>query len=133
MIELSIVIDGGSLANGTEKSIGYGSFLFENTRKHFHRTFGEGVTNNEAEYLSLISALEHVQEAFDAAATEHSSISLTIKTDSQLVIGQLTQGWKVKATNLLPLVNRALDLVELFGQVRFIKISGQEMKKILGH
>lgn len=58
-------------------------------------TFDHG-TNNEMEYTALIQALSDPR-AQDA----------TIFTDSQLLVGQLTQGWKVRAENLRPLNERA--------------------------
>jgi len=53
-------------------------------------------TNNEMEYRALLSALA------DARAER-----ATIFTDSQLLVGQLTRGWKVKAENLRPLHSEA--------------------------
>jgi ribonuclease HI len=57
------------------------------------------VTSNEAEYEAIIVAL---QEAVDGD---------TIYTDSQLVVGQVTMGWKVRAGNLRALNERAKSLL----------------------
>ncbi len=59
---------------------------------------GERVTNNEAEYKGLIEALT-IAEAGDK-----------IITDSQLLVGHITQGWKVKAPNLRELYQQAKAL-----------------------
>lgn len=57
-------------------------------------------TNNEMEYTALIHAL-----------SDPRSEGATIFTDSQLLVGQLTQGWKVRAENLRPLNERAMALL----------------------
>jgi len=136
MYEFTITCDGGSLGNGSKDSIGYGSFMIAaedkvNTIHQLH--FGSGVTNNEAEYLALIGALDHLAVAFTAVAADLKTIKITIKTDSQLVIGQLSMGWKVKAPNLRPLAIKAAAKCQQFNEVKFTRISGDTMKKILGH
>jgi ribonuclease HI len=57
-------------------------------------------TNNEMEYTALIQALSDPRA--DGA---------TIFTDSQLLVGQLTRKWKVRAENLRPLNERARPLL----------------------
>ena len=58
-------------------------------------------TNNEMEYTALIHAL-----------SDPRSDGATIYTDSQLLVGQLTKGWNVRAENLQPLNERAKALLE---------------------
>ena len=94
--------------------------------------FGEGVTNNEAEYKTFIAALEHVRDAFTSVAANLEAIKINIRIDCQLIIGHINEGWKVKPS-LLPLKTKAAELCQLFGEVELIKISGDEMKTILGH
>ena|SRR2546422_7479984 len=57
-------------------------------------------TNNEMEYAALIAAL-----------SDPRSDGATILTDSQLLVGQLTQGWRVKAENLKPPHSEARKLL----------------------
>lgn len=136
ILELIITCDGGSLGNGTKESVGYGSYMInppEKVGKIFSLNFGKGITNNEAEYRSLLGALTHIEEAFTAVSTDLSTINLTIRTDSQLVISQLTREWNVKSKTLLPLVVEVENNINKFGVVRFEKISGDQMKTILGH
>lgn len=137
MPEFLITCDGGSRGNGAPNSEGYGSFLIqlldESQQLNNQLTFGTGITNNEAEYMSLIAALEHIATAFRSVAGDLKTIDLTVRMDSQLVIGQMAHDWKVKATNLIPLAVKAKSMISEFGSVRFEKISGEEMKTILGH
>ena len=57
-------------------------------------------TNNQNEYRSMILALKKAQPGD------------TIYADSQLIVNQLTKGWKVKAQHLYPLFCEANGLKE---------------------
>jgi ribonuclease HI len=63
------------------------------------KSFG-AMTNNQAEYAALIEALNHKD-----------CENKTIFTDSQLLVGHLTQGWKVNAEHLKPLRREAGELL----------------------
>jgi len=135
-MNLTIICDGGSLNNGTPNAVGYGSFMVlagdNKTGKIHQKQFGLGVTNSEAEYKAVISALEHVSVAFISAGIDLKTIQLTIRTDSQMVIGHVCNDWKIKP-HLIPLRNRAMELCDLFAWATFVKMTGDEMKRILGH
>jgi ribonuclease HI len=73
-------------------------------------------TNNEMEYQAVIQGLK--------ATREDGKYSAIVYSDSQLVIGQLSQNWKVKAANLLPLVEQARGQMRRFVSVRFVKVRG---------
>jgi len=138
LYDFIITVDGGSLGNGTEDSIGYGSYILEMPKKgiktnQFELKFGLGKTSNEAEYLSLLAALKKVIVIIEAPGNEVKDASVKIITDSQLVIGQCALGWKIKARNLFPLWQEAMVLISRFYRVTFEKISGDDMKLILGH
>ena len=60
------------------------------------------MTNNEAEYHGLIGVLEW--------ALKHGVTDLHVFSDSQLVVGQMTGIYRVKAKNLFPLFFRATEL-----------------------
>ena len=64
------------------------------------KTFTNEQTNNEMEYDAVIYALILAKD------------NDTICTDSQLVVNQLTKGWKVKARNLFVRYNHAKELYE---------------------
>lgn len=64
----------------------------------------EEKTNNEMEYKALIEALNY--------CLVNSISNPVIYTDSQLIVGQVTKGWKIKAEHLYPLVAFAKQLVE---------------------
>jgi ribonuclease HI len=138
MFDFIITADGGSLGNGTKESIGYGSFIVERGSSEtksvqFQRTFGAGITNNESEYRIVIEALIKVKDAIEASGHKATDYSILIKSDSALVIGQCSKGWKINAANLWPLFTNLMLLIGVFKVVQFEKLSGDEMKVILGH
>jgi ribonuclease HI len=138
MIRLIIVSDGGSKGNGAPDAFAYGSYTVScveaGTHKHESLIFESGMTNNEAEYLTLITAIRDIKDAFEHVGFNvKRDMEFLIKVDSQLIIGQLKKGWKVKAHNLKLMAAEAGRLIDAFGKVAFEQISGQEMKSILGH
>ncbi len=126
-----LTCDGGSRGNGSADSQGYGSWRVEvrngPTLGPYTREFGRGVTNNEAEYMALIAGLRHVAAY---AGPQH---TLEVRTDSQLVVGHLTMGWKVNAANLQPLVEEAEALLHRFAAFRIVKTPRTAIVAVLGH
>ena len=104
-----IVFDGGSLGNPGK---GYGSFDITRNGKLFDRQielqFGDAMTNNQAEYLSLIGALKSIVENPDV---DPENIAIIIRGDSKLVINQINGVWKVKHINMQPLWAEARGLL----------------------
>lgn len=103
-----IVFDGGSLGNPGK---GYGSFEITSGGEvicHQREEYGNNVTNNQAEYLTLIRALEWLDRFLDG---QRSSAKVRINGDSQLVINQVTGKWKIKAEQLRPYAERIRALM----------------------
>jgi ribonuclease HI len=69
------------------------------------------MTNNEAEYHAVIAGLE--------AAAGFSSGPVSVYSDSELVIRQLTGRYKVRAAHLIPLYRRVKALEETFDSVSY--------------
>lgn len=92
-----IIFDGGSKGNPGE---GYGSYEITAVRNGKSRTerleFGDNMTNNEAEYETLIGALSTLAERIEAAGKSPTAYTLDIRGDSQLVIFQVLGKWKAK-------------------------------------
>ena len=128
------VVDGGSRGNGAANE-GYGSYVLSTRdgRKETIRLDLGTATNNEAEYQTLIAALKDLVGRIQRADRAPSRYSLLAHTDSQLMVGQLTQGWKVKAANLRPLVDEAKDLMQAFGRCDLVKVPRDEIVRVLGH
>lgn len=127
---LCIVVDGGCLGNGLDNPTGYGSFaVFVNTTKVRTETFDlpECTTNNQAEYASWVKAFKYIIDN-----PKRMSLHWTIKGDSKLVIDQITGKAKCKNAGLKVhhfLATEALRIVD----AEIVRISGDEVKAILGH
>ncbi len=109
-----IVFDGGSLGNPGR---GYGSYILFGpddlieTKKLDYASHGPAVTNNQAEYLTLINALESLTAKLGNDAR---TASVSIWGDSNLVVNQVKGSWKVKNAELAPLVERARSSLNQF-------------------
>lgn len=74
------------------------------------RGIGEA-TNNVAEYTAVIDGLTRAREL--------GARSVTLRSDSQLLINQLTGRYRVKSPHLQPLHRRARSLGAGFEQITF--------------
>jgi ribonuclease HI len=90
-------------------------------------------TNNEAEYVAVISALVDLRGRIERAGKNPRNYSVAVHTDSQLVVGQLTRGWQVKAANLRSLVDEAATLIRTFGRCDLVNVPRDEIVRVLGH
>ncbi len=79
--------------------------------------FSENSTNNVAEYTALAKALQWL------LANNYSSHKVEVKTDSQLVVNQLTGDYKVKARRIMSLYKEVLFLKNRFQDIQIKWIS----------
>lgn len=114
MTVFNVYFDGGTSPGSSD---GYGSWevQFNGFSKRVQRQpflksdHGRAITNNVAEYLSLLGALEWLQSV---QGKEHYSVHIT--GDSMLVINQVNQNWRVRKHHLQKLVDRCCLLLEDF-------------------
>jgi len=72
------------------------------------------VTNNQAEYQALLAALRRARSL--------RAKSVTVRSDSQLLVRQMTGAYRVKHPGLLHLNRAVRRLLETFEQVRFTHV-----------
>ena len=107
-------VDGGARGNPGPAAVGYriedeaGGVLDESGR-----TIGVA-TNNEAEYRALITALER---AAALGATE-----VEVRSDSELLMRQMTGRYRVKSPHLKELWDEAQQAADRFERVRYIEV-----------
>lgn len=134
MTDYTIIFDGGSRGNPGQ---GYGSYaLRRNEDGKLRRSrlrFGDQVTSNQAEYQALIAALEDLIGTIEKARRSPGSFSVDIKGDSRLVMRQLDGSWKTKSLTLMPLRDRAEELLAQMGSVELTWQPREESVRILGH
>ena len=106
-MELNIYTDGGS--RGNPGISGYGLVIYDEKQKIICKEskFLGIKTNNEAEYLAIIAALDWVKKNQSFLKIN----KINFFADSQLMIRQLQGIYKVKAPTLLPLFSRVQQLL----------------------
>lgn len=125
-----IVFDGGSQGNPGH---GYGSFaIFEGNRAAgVHRLdFTGSLTNNEAEYQTLLSALRHL---LDQLGERAATATLEVRGDSALVLQQVLGAWKAKDDRMRALRDEARALLRRFKARRLVQQPREDTVKVLGH
>lgn len=108
MKKLLIYTDGA--ARGNPGLAGAGAVIKDESREiivSLKKFLGESKTNNEAEYLGVILALDWLSQNKIVAE------EIQFFFDSQLVTNQLSGVWKIKAQNLKPLVAKIKEKIRL--------------------
>jgi ribonuclease HI len=132
-IPIRIVFDGGSLGNPGR---GYGSYqiaIGDSEPRIVRLEFGSRVTNNEAEYLALINALEDAAATLQSQNVDPKGAKVEVFGDSQLVLKQTAGEWKARLPHLQALRDRARSLVDAFGAVALTWHPRINSVQILGH
>ncbi len=105
--------------------------------------FGKNFSSNEAEYKTLIYALEYIIKEYNAA-----NIELHIAGDSELVRNQVgyynvlsyqprkivwVDMWQTRKQHLQPYRNKARELLKQFKSFTYVHVPRKEIVAILGH
>ena len=129
-----ILFDGGSRGN---PGPAYGSYRL--TRVADGRSavvrldFEREMTNNEAEYQTLIAALEGLIERVEAAGRDPGGFTVEVRGDSALVLRQVEGTWKAKDDRMRALRNRVRELLARFKAHRLVLHGREESVRALGH
>lgn len=92
----------------------YGYVVYEGERKVAEGggLAGHNVTSNFAEYTALVEALKKLRERRVEGDIE-------VKSDSQLLVGHMSKGWKVKGGGYVEKLKEAKELLKEFRSVTF--------------
>ena len=110
---VTVYIDG--LAEPSNPGTGtYGYIIYEGPKKLAEGSglAGHGVTSNYAEYTALAEALKRLK----ALRIEG---DILVRSDSRLLVGHMSEGWKVKGGMYLEKYKEVKDLVKEFGSIVF--------------
>ncbi len=110
---MTVYVDG--LAMPSNPGTGtYGFVIYDGTRKLADGSglAGYEVTSNYAEYTALTEALKKLKELGIEG-------DVLIRSDSTLLVGQMSEGWKVKGGMYVDKLKEAKDLMKEFGSIRF--------------
>jgi ribonuclease HI len=129
-----LIFDGGSKGN---PGWGYGSYAITRTQdgaqRVEHLQLGDGYTNNEAEYDSLIAALQDLLERIEEAERQSQEFMVEVRGDSALVIKQLQGSWQAKEPRMRERRDHCRQLLGRFGAVQLRTQPREESVRVLGH
>ncbi|MDD5127053.1 MAG: ribonuclease HI family protein [Dehalococcoidales bacterium] len=118
MIKATIYTDGAARGNPGPAAIGVVIKDEQNTVvAHISQRLGV-TTNNQAEYRALIAGM---QKAIALGAQE-----VEIRSDSELMVRQLTGAYRVKNAGLKPLYEQAKKLLTQFHRCTFVNIPREQ-------
>lgn len=129
-----IVFDGGSLGNPGRA---YGSFRIASpepgtTPVSGRREFGLG-TNNEAEYWTLIAALQETLRLIESRKLSPEQLDLEVRGDSRLVLEQLRGKWRARDARMRDLRDLARAMLDRFHTARLVHQPRARTVRTLGH
>ncbi|MEA3460149.1 MAG: ribonuclease HI family protein [Chloroflexota bacterium] len=130
-----LIFDGGSHGN---PGPGYGSYALirkrDGPKRIVRLDFGDRqVTNNEAEYDTLIAGLEGLAGTIAEAGREVGEVTVEVRGDSKLVISQVNGTWKARDERMRARRNRVWELLGQFANCRLTLQPREESVKVLGH
>lgn len=123
MNKIIIYCDGGARGNPGPAALGV---YFSQSDKGYSKFLGKA-TNNEAEYSAVIFALKKAKHLIGGEEAEKAEIE--IKTDSELIVNQLSGKYKIKEQSLTPFFIEIWNLKQDFGKVNFVHIPREENKE----
>lgn len=129
-LSFEIVFDGGSLGNPGK---GYGSYEILSGGEVYklgREEYTGLITNNQAEYMTLIESLKWLADDLGDARTK---ATVNIHGDSKLVVNQINGTWKVKNERMAPLVQEAKKLFQQFGKCTIAWHPRAKSVERLGH
>ena len=120
--ELVIYTDGGSRGNPGPAAVGvYIPALRKRYGEYIQKT-----TNNVAEYRAIGFALKKVKQIIGTKKAEQTAVE--IRSDSQLVVNQLSGFFKLKKEELFAYFIQIWNLKQDFLEVRFTHVPREENK-----
>lgn len=128
MRKLIIYIDGGSRGNPGPSAIGVVVYNEKGQIfKKYSDYLGENFTNNEAEYQALIFAFKKIKSLFGKKIAKNQEME--IKSDSELLVKQLTGEYKILDSKIQSLFITAWNLKLDFKKVKFKLIPRDKNKE----
>ncbi|MBA3533407.1 MAG: ribonuclease HI family protein [Ardenticatenales bacterium] len=129
-----IIWDGGSKGN---PGLGYGSYQLTSVKNGKSRIekleFPGQMTNNEAEYETLIGALDTLARKIRERGRDPAQYHLDLRGDSLLVINQILGKWKAKDERMAAYRDRVRQLLKQFGAYTIRHHDRRHSVAALGH
>ena len=109
---VTVYVDG--LSQPSNPGVGtYGFVIYDGRKKVAEGSglAGRDVTSNYAEYTALAEALKKLISMGEG--------DVLVRSDSQLLVGQLSRGWKVKGGMYVEKMKEVRELMRGLGSIRF--------------
>jgi len=118
---VTVRVDGASRGNPGPAGVGAVVEFSDGTPSRELSAYIGETTNNVAEYRALLMALEE--------AGRHGARSITVYSDSELLVRQLNGEYKVKAAHLRPLHQEAQRRLRAFPAARILHVMREENRR----
>ena len=118
---LTVRVDGASRGNPGPAGIGAVVEFADGRPARELSAYIGLATNNVAEYRALLMALEE--------AGRHGAQSITVYSDSELLVRQMNGEYRVKAAHLRPLHLEARRRLRVFPAVRILHVMREENRR----
>ena len=129
-----LVFDGGARGN---PGPGYGSYDLTRRQDGKHDLVrldsGRQMTNNEAEYETLVAALQGLIERIEETGRAAGDFTVEVRGDSRLVLNQVSGDWKTKNDRMQLLRDQVRSLLSRFQAHRLVHQERAESVRVLGH
>jgi ribonuclease HI len=129
----TLTFDGGSKGN---PGLGYGSYEIRTCDGRYRverLEYGDHITNNEAEYRTLIAGLRDILATLRRDGKDPKSYRVQVRGDSQLVIRQLNGEYKVRHAGMRALHALVQSEAQHFNSVIFNWHARANSVRTLGH
>jgi ribonuclease HI len=124
-MQIIINSDGGSRGNPGPAAYGY--TIQSSKIKAQNSKFIGKTTNNQAEYMGVVAALEYVKTQIHNI--KENELEIQIFLDSQLIVEQMNGNYKIKNEGLKPLFWKIKELImDLGGNATFKHIPREQNK-----
>lgn len=125
--KIIIYTDGGSRGNPGPAAFGV---VFCDAHGKTLKSYGKALgvrTNNEAEYEGVVFALQKAKAMFGGEKIK--KFEFEIRSDSELIVSQLSGEYKIENEKLQPLFMKIWNLKIDFGSVKFTHVPREKNKE----
>lgn len=120
--KIIVYTDGGSRGNPGPSALGV---YFPSLGKEYSEYLGE-TTNNVAEYQAIVFALKKLKHLLGSDVAEKTDVE--VRSDSQLLMNQLSGTFKLKEEHLFPFFIAIWNLKQDFKSVTFVHVPREQNK-----
>lgn len=130
---IRLLFDGGSRGN---PGPGYGTYRVDFPEGNFfydYLDFDRRMTSNEAEYQTLLTALDVLISLLRETGKDPRNYKLEVRGDSALVLSQVSGAWKARDPRMRALRDQVRERLSQFGEHELTQVPRSVSVRYLGH